>query len=207
MQSRIHTIESHAVARRASRTVFFALLLAATGTASAAGLVTVPGGSLIVNGSLTNADVTVSGTGQLGGNGTIGGNVTLQPSGAIAPGATAAVGELDANGFSWQGGGSMAFQLGATDAASDHLVFAGPLAKQGTGAFHFDFGDGATPPAPGTTYTLVTFTNQSGFSVSDFSYSYSGSNAALNGQFHLSATALTFSVISTPIELQSFEID
>ncbi len=183
------------------------LLLACGAAHAAAGATAVPGGSLIVNGTLANTVVTVSGNGILGGNGTIAGDVVLAPSGTVAPGAVGTVGELDGNAFTWQAGGSLAFQLGANNATSDHLVFAGSLARQGAGTYRFDFSDGATPPTPGTTYTLITFANQSGFSPADFSYAYSGSLSALIGQFQLSATALTFTVISTPVELQSFEVD
>ncbi len=83
----------------------------------------------------------------------------------------------------------------------------GALSRQGSGAFEFRFGDGATPPSPGTTYTLVTFASQSGFSASDFTYVYTGSADALIGEFRLDADALRFTVISTPVELQSFEVD
>ncbi|GAA0716470.1 hypothetical protein [Dokdonella soli] len=203
---------------RASRTATSALhgarialaggLLLTGGAANAAvGATAVAGGSLIVNGTLANTTVNVSNNGTLGGNGTIGGDVILAPSGTVAPGAVGAVGELDGNAFTWQAGGAIAFQLGTNNAASDHLVFAGSLARQGTGTFQFKFTDGVAPPTPGTTYTLITFANQSGFSPTDFSYAYNGALSALNGQFHLSATALTFSVISTPVELQSFEVN
>lgn len=213
MQSHVRWIEKGrwCCAMAASRAgVALALTLAlASGVAQAApGMITVPGGSLIVNGTLANADVTVSGSGTLGGEGTIlGGAVTLAATGIVAPGIPAAAGELDSDALTWQAGGAMAFQLGANDAASDHLAFVGSLTKQGSGAFQFAFGDGATPPTPGATYTLLSFAGQTGFTASDFSYTYAGSQAALNGQFQLTPTALLFTVISTPVELQSFDVN
>jgi hypothetical protein len=116
------------------------------------------------------------------------------------------VGQLDADAFDWQGG-SMAFQLGVDDAASDHVALAGNLVKQGSGPFQFNFRDGAAPPSPGTTYTLITFAGQNGFSPTDFTYAYGGNAAGLNGEFELGPTALRFTVISTPVELQSFGVD
>ncbi|MEO6687899.1 MAG: hypothetical protein ABIS07_04175 [Dokdonella sp.] len=170
-------------------------------------MTSVAGGSVIVNGTLGNTAVTVSNSGILGGNGTIGGDVALTATGVVAPGSSGAVGELDGGAFSWQAGGGIAFQLGVNDAASDHLQFLGSMVKQGAGAFQFQFADGATPPTAGATYTLITFANQSGFNVSDFSYAYTGSQPALIGQFQLSPNALMFKVISTPVELQSFDVN
>lgn len=183
------------------------LLLAAGAAQAALGTITIPGGSLIISGTIANATVNVSGSGILGGDGSIVGDVSLAPSGSLVPGATGAVGQLDGNAFAWTAGGTVAFQLGSNDALSDHLAFSGAFTRQGSGSYLFQFGDGAAPPTPGTTYTLATFASQSGFAASDFSYAYSGSAAALNGQFQLTPNALLFTVISTPVELQSFDVD
>ena len=216
MQSQIRQIVAdrfHAdtarVARHRSLGIVFAIgaALASSLAQAAAGVTSVAGGAMMVNGTLGNTAVSVSNNGTLGGNGTIGGDVTLAPTGIVAPGAATAVGELDGGAFAWQGGGKIAFQLGTNDAASDHLQFTGSMTRQGAGAFQFQFSDGATPPTPGTTYTLITFANQSGFSASDFSYAYTGSADALVGQFQVNANALLFTVISTPVELQSFDVN
>lgn len=196
-----------AVHHRARIVLAMGLLLAGGMAQAAPGATTVAGGSLMVNGTLANTTVSVSNSGTLGGNGSVGGTVLLAPSGIVAPGASNAVGELDGDAFTWQGGGAIAFQLGANDALSDHLAFAGSFVRQNAGSFLFQFADGATPPTAGTTYTLITFANQSGFTPADFSYVYTGSAAALIGQFQLNANALLFTVISTPVELQSFDID
>ena len=71
----------------------------------------------------------------------------------------------------------------------------------------FAFDDADTLPTAGTTYTLMSFAAQSGFSASDFSYSYSGAAPALNGEFVLTDGALLFHVTSLPVGLQSFTVD
>ena len=167
----------------------------------------VPAGALQIDGTLSNSSVEVSGSGRLGGDGLVGGAVTLAAGGTIAPGRVNAVGELGADALAWQGGGGIAFQLGADELDSDHIALSGALARQGAGTFEFRFDDGSTTPTAGTTYTLVSYASQAGFSATDFSYTYSGSAPALIGEFRLDPDALRFVVISTPVELQSFSVD
>jgi hypothetical protein len=184
------------------------LLFAATVSGAAhAGTLSVPAGALRTDGTIAGAGVVVSGSGIGAGSGSITDDVTLAAGGTLAPGGAAAVGVLDAVGLAWQAGGAIAIRLGANDAASDQLVLSGLLSRQGTGSFQFRFDDGATPPTAGATYTLIRFAGQSGFDATDFSYVYAGSASALVGQFRLDPDALRFVVISTPVELQSFEVD
>ena len=88
----------------------------------------------------------------------------------------------------------MKFDLTATNGGSDHLALTNTLGK-GTGTgFSFFFNDlGATL---GTTYTLMTFSSESGFSMNDFSFS--SNDPALQGSFALAATHLDFVVKAVP---------
>ena len=191
----------------AQRSVLALAVLVAIAGSAHAGTTLIPTGALQLDGSLANSTVEVSGTGRLGGEGVVGGEVTLGAGGIIAPGRVGAVGELGADALTWQGGGAIAFQLGADDIDSDRIALSGALTHQGAGTFEFRFDDGAAPPTAGTTYTLVTYASQAGFSAADFIYSYSGSAPALIGEFRLDPDALRFVVISTPVELQSFSVD
>ena len=184
----------------------FIVLAAAAGVARA-GVTEVPAGALRINGTWANSSIAVSGTGLLGGNASILEPVTLAPGGTIAPGRDTTIGELDGNALTWQAGGAIQFRLGANNTLSDRLAFTGALTRQGNGSFEFRFGDGTTPPTAGMTYTLITFASQSGFSPADFSYVYGGSAETLIGEFRLDPDALRFTVVSTPVELQSFEVD
>lgn len=181
-------------------------LAAACGLAQAA-VTSVPAGSLRIGGTWANSSISVSGTGTLAGSGRVVGDVTLAGGGTIAPGAAASVGAIEASTLAWQAGGAVDFRLGANEAASDQIVTDGALTRQGSGTYEFRFGDGTTPPVPGMTYTLIRFASQSGFSAQDFSYVYGGSADALVGEFRVDADALRFTVISTPVELQSFGVD
>lgn len=165
------------------------------------------GGTLIVPGTIANADVYADGGGTLRGTGNILGTVRLTNPGTMAPGGTAAIGTLGASNLEWQASGVVSHRLGADDASSDHLVLGGVLVKTGAAPHAFVFGDGAAPPVTGTTYTLMTFTSQVGFSIADFSYSYIGAAPSLVGQFQLTPTALLFAVNGTPVGLQSFEVE
>lgn len=184
-----------------------ALALLATAALAQAGITRVPAGALQLDGRLTASDVEVSGSGVFGGDGVVGGEVTLAAGGTLAPGRRTLVGQLAADALTWQGGGGIAFRLGADESVSDHIALDGALTRQGAGGWSFRFGDGSTPPTPGTTYTLISFASQAGFNETDFSYTYVGNAPDLIGQFRLDADALRFTVISTPVELQSFGID
>ncbi|HMM57053.1 MAG TPA: hypothetical protein PKD77_05600, partial [Rudaea sp.] len=162
---------------------------------------TIGGGTLLVSGSIGNVDANA---GTLSGTGTVAA-ITLANGGAIAPGGSP--GALNGASLTWNGGGSFNFQLGNTAAASDQLALTGMLSKGSGSGFVFHFADAAGPPQVGVTYTLITFTSQSGFSIGDFSYDYSGANPGLGGVFALSANALTFTPTAMPVTLQSFSVD
>ena len=170
------------------------------------GTISLGGGTLYLPGTISNAQVLTQG-GTLAGDGIVEGAVSLDPGGTLAPGATASAGVISADSLIWQAGGDVHHRLGANDGGSDHTDLTGALTRSGTGTYHFNFSDASTPPVPGATYTLMTFASQSGFSAADFDYSYTGANEDLVGEFQLNATSLMFRVISTPVELQGFEVD
>jgi len=154
-------------------------------------------GQLAVDGMLPAA-VTIDSGATLGGNGMVAGAVTLHDGGRLEPGDPAingGIGRLDIGGLTWEVGATMAFQLGASAAASDHLAMTGNLVTNGTG-LQFQFTDGASAPVCGTQYPLLDTT---GFILpvpDDFTYVYSGANAGLtsHGMILMDAfsTTLTF---------------
>ncbi|HUD41072.1 MAG TPA: hypothetical protein VMR06_03645 [Dokdonella sp.] len=185
------------------------VLLAATAGAAQAGtaaMLRIGGGTLYVPATIANADVLAEG-GTLAGDGSVLGAVVLGTGGALAPGPAAGAGTISAAALTWQPGAGVRHRLGSGDADSDHTALSGTLTRNGSGAYLFAFDDADTLPTAGATYTLMSFAAQSGFSASDFSYSYSGAAPALNGEFMLTDGALLFHVTSLPVGLQSFSVD
>lgn len=184
----------------------FAAIAASTAHAGTLGTISLGGGSLYLPGTISNAQILTQG-GTLAGDGVVEGPVSLDAGGTLAPGASASAGVISADSLVWQANGVVHHRLGANDGDSDHTDLSGALTRNGAGAYHFDFSDADVPPVPGASYTLMTFASQSGFSAADFDYGYAGANEDLVGEFQLNATSLVFHVISTPIELQSFDVD
>ena len=149
-------------------------------------------GTMLINGSTaTGSAVSVASLAKVGGSGTIGGTLTV--SGKVAPGASGSIGILQAGNTIWNGNGSenaWEFQLPASGNISDQLQINGTFTKgEGSGGLVFDF-MGSSPVAA-TTFTLLTFTSQSGFAAGDFSFTgLSGSYA--NSFFTLNDESLTF---------------
>lgn len=175
------------------------------------GPTTVNGGTLRIDGTLTRSATVVNAGGTLAGTGTVR-DVTLASGGALAPGDSP--GTLQAGSLAWNGGADMAFELGATDSAtdSDHLVLSGTLTKGSAGTYVFHFSDGLGAPALNVAYTLITFTGATNFVAADFDYDYSGADPSLVGSFAFVDTdpnthALQFTATATPVRLQSFEVD
>jgi hypothetical protein len=145
---------------------------------------TVREGVLEVTGTAGNA--TVSG-GTLAGSGTLG-IIDLGAGGMLSPGG--APGTLHAAALTWNGGGTLALQLGSNAAGSDGLVLSGALARAGSGSYEFQFSDAAAPPQVGSVYTLIAFADATGFSAADFGFHYTGTLGSLQGHFLLQANAL-----------------
>ncbi|HEY6940138.1 MAG TPA: hypothetical protein VI238_01595, partial [Dokdonella sp.] len=151
-------------------------------------------GSLAVDGVLPAA-LTIDSGATLEGTGFAAGAVTLAAGGRLAPGDPAINGGVD--GFdigtlTWEGGGTIAVQLGATPASSDHLSIAGDLVASGS-VLPFQFSDGVGAPACGTSYALLETSGTMAPSAGDFSYTYTGANADLgsHGVFSIDANGTT----------------
>lgn len=154
--------------------------LTLTGTSTHTGPTLISAGELQVNGALDSSAVTVTGTAQLSGSGQTG-PLTLEGSSTAAPGGAGTAGRLKAAGLAWNGG-SMAFDLGADNATSDHLVLTGPLTGSAA-AKTFAFTGGT----PGVIYDLITFTSTT-LTAADFTAS------GATGVFGMSGNTLRFFV-------------
>ena len=151
------------------------------------GDVTIEQGTLAITGSLAaGGSVNING-GALVGTGTVNKSVALNAGGAVAPGINAA-GTLNAASLTWNGGGQLAFDLGAT---SDQLALTGALTKGSAGAYAFAFTPAGTLTI-GAQYTLATF-GSTDFSAADFSATGLG---YAKGQFAVNAGSLQFTVTS-----------
>ena len=136
--------------------------VALTGANTYSAGTTISAGALLANnltGSATGTGVvTVSNGGTLGGSGTITGATTLNNGGTIEPGAgllgTAGT-TLHGTSLTWNGGGTLTLQLGAST-VNDALALTGALTKGTTGTWTIDLLNAGAPLTP-TSYTLLTF--------------------------------------------------
>jgi autotransporter-associated beta strand protein len=105
------------------------------GASGYTGTTTISNGTLLVNGSLAaGSAVTVVAAGTLGGTGTVGGAVTV--AGTLAPGPGVAT--LNTGAETWNGGGSYACNLSATNASGcDRLNLSGALTVVATSGSPF----------------------------------------------------------------------
>jgi rhamnogalacturonan endolyase len=140
------------------------------------------GGSLAASGALA-----VNSTGQFAGTGSTARPISLNAGGTVAPG-IGGVGTLNGASLTWNGGGQLAFDLGAT---SDRLALSGALTKGNAGTYTFAFAP-MNAPAVGDTHTLVTFAS-SDFAASDFNATGLG---YAQGAFSLSGNSLLFTITS-----------
>ena len=182
------------------------LLVSGTLTIPATSSLQVQAGAQIAVGGSIDGGGTLVNAGLLQGGGTIGDDLTNDGLIEIGNGNVAT---LNGANFTWDGGGAINFQLGATNSTSDSdlLALTGALTKGIGSGFVFHFSDGNSPPAVGVTYTLITFRGSSGFVAGDFGYDYAGSANGLNGTFSLTANALTFTPSALPVRLQAFDVD
>lgn len=159
------------------------LTLSAANTFASA--VTIDAGTLNVTGSLSSGGtVLVNNTATLAGTGTISRAVTLNVGGAISP-AGASAGTLTAASLTWNGGGRLVANQGAT---TDRLALTGALTKGTAGSFVVAFTPGTL--VAGTTYTLASF-GSTNFTAADFTFTGLGH---AKGRFTVTATSLQFTL-------------
>jgi len=151
------------------------------------GDVAIDEGTLALTGSLASGGVVAVNAGTLAGTGTSDKDVALNATGTVSPG-IGGVGTLSTTSFVWNGGGQLAFDIGAAD---DKLTIGGAFSKGTAGAYAFAFHP-TEPLAIGSTHVLATF-GSSDFASSDFSAVGLGS---AKGQFSINAGSLLFTVTS-----------
>jgi autotransporter-associated beta strand protein len=160
-----------------------------------AGGVDVNAGALRLTGALASGDpLNVNTGGTLTGNGAINRPLVLNDGGALAPDGTTPVATLNGASLTWNGGGTLAFDLGASG-SSDTLALSGGLAQGSAGSWTFAF----TPDAgfaAGNTYTLVTFATTTFTDARLFSAT--GLPAGTGALFQLRDTSLQVRIQSRP---------
>ena len=121
------------------------------------GATTVNAGTLRVTSTLATAanGIAVNAGGTLGGNGIVNRAIALNNGGVVAPDGASAIATLTGTTLSWNGGGTLACDLGA-NGSSDVIALTGAFAKGSAGTYNVAFAPGAGFAA-GNTYTLVTF--------------------------------------------------
>lgn len=131
--------------------------LTVTGDDSAfTGNTTINGGTLSVDGSLANSDVTVAGGGTLAGTGTVG-STTVADGGILSPANGNALGTLTVNGDLNVNNGSTYLVNGGAAGQSDLVAVTGTALLAG-GTVEFNVANGTTLK-PGTEYTILTAQN------------------------------------------------
>jgi hypothetical protein len=145
------------------------------------GAIDIAQGELTVDGVVPATALTIGDGALLDGNGLAASAVTLANGGRLAPGDPVINGGIDSfdiGPLTWESGGAMAFQLGATAAASDHLSIAGDLVASGN-SLQFLFSDGVGAPVCGTSYPLLETSGTIVPFADVFSYVYNGNNTHL----------------------------
>jgi hypothetical protein len=161
----------------------------ASGTVILQGDNTYLGGTTLDGGTLDLANTTGSATGTgfvdvnngatLAGTGSALGAVTLNSGGTITSSGEVALGSL-----TWNGGGSVALELGSDPATSNRIAITGALMKGTVGAFTIALTDVGF--VPGQPYTLATFAYNAGYTAADFTVT------GIDGTISITDTALVF---------------
>jgi hypothetical protein len=148
-------------------------------------------GLLEVNTDLsTLTDLHVVG-GTLAGDGNVSGIGVLHAGGTVSPGIDG-VGTLDGNGLTWDGGGMMVFDLGATE-SNGLLALAGNLLKGAAGDYAIRL---TGTPDDNEDFVLATFAG-SDLASSDLLLD-PGSDAGIEGDFSIDGGQLVFTTIPEP---------
>lgn len=160
------------------------------------GTTNVNGGILRLNGTLATATnpVLVNRTGILAGNGLIDRPIVLNDGGAIAPDGTTAIATLSGSSVTWNGGGVLAIDLGASG-ASDSVALSGALTKGDSGAYTLALNP-TTSVAAGEIFTIASF-GSTDFLPVDFTVT--GLPDGFGGRPLLTPTNLRVVIIARPV--------
>jgi autotransporter-associated beta strand protein len=173
------------------------LAIAGSGAINSSSGITLNGGTLNYSSSVALTAPLTFTSGTVSGNGTI--NQALTVNGSIAPGNSIGVLSVGGN-VTWNGSAATpwVFELDAGDTADLLDITSGDfLIGSGTGGTDFVF-DFAGSSAAGT-FDLVTWTGNTTFTDSDFSYTnYAGSNP---GTFAINGSTLQFIAVPEPATL------
>jgi len=169
--------------------------LTLAGASTYTGATNVNAGTLRLTGSLSAVvnPVTVNSGGTLAGTGALSRPLALNAGGTIAPAGTAALGTITGASLIWNGGGTIAIDLGASG-TSDQLVLSGALTKGSAGGYTFAFAPGSGFGVGGN-YTLATFASTN-FTAADFTAT--GLPADTGAFFVVTPTSLQIQIQGVP---------
>lgn len=173
------------------------LTLSSATAHTSTGTATVTAGGLVVNSGTAFTSYTVNSAATLGGNNTLSA-ITLNNGGFLQAGSNltaGTIGTLSATSLTWNGGGTLRWDLSATPGTSDLLDLGGAFTRGTAGVFDFDF-RGFNASAMGT-YTLIEF-GSTNFTATDFSATNITYDSGLSGQFVVTGDSLQFAVIPEP---------
>ena len=152
-------------------------------------------GTLNLTGSLAAAvnAVAINSGGALAGTGALSRPLTLNAGGTIVPAGAAVTGTITGASLTWNGGGSLSVDLGASG-TSDQIALSGVLTKgsPGTSTIAFARGSGF---GVGNTYTLATFASTN-FTAADFTGT--GLPAGTGALFIVNSTSLQIQIQGAP---------
>lgn len=172
------------------------VLTLADATHTYSGPTHVNGGLLRITGTVAAAanTIEVDAGGTLGGNGTINRPIMVNAGGRLAPDADAFPATLTTADVTLNGGGILAFDLGAAG-TSDQLVIAGQLAKGTAGAYTLHL-NATAPLAHGDMYTLASFGSTT-FSANDFAVT--GLPDGFGARALITGTNLRVVIVARPV--------